>query len=487
MKKHALLVLLLLATLVVVSTQLFVSNSNSKDKYSAAGDLETSYSVDPLFREFYQQLGGEAILGPAINQMKWDGHLRIQFVEAGKLVYDPQSRPSYTLAPLGLDFGYAEPPVSHPGVPEALFVNGHTVYTEFIPLLQALGGLDVVGSPLTEMRYNPEKNRLEQHFENLGFYKSLNPTNSPVRLLAYGVLSCNFSCRYSARTNAVIKTKSSLAEPFATLVDRLGNSFTGEVLVSERQAADGFIEIIFENIVLFANPEIPGRAYARPIVAQIGFVPQALVERLPTTDDSLIMFFPIEGSKGHNIPTVIYDYIAQHGGLDVTGYPVSEIFLLEEGMYRQCFTNLCLDYVVSAEIGTKVRPAALGAYYKAYIQNTNYSAARVEIPQTIQNARILVWDDYSVVAPGQSQTIYISVLDGTNPVAGAVATLTVTQPDGTQSIYRLPPTGADGQAQITIPGALAITGSLIYYQVCLDNPAGGQVCAHEDYLIWAYP
>ena len=60
-------------------------------------------TVDPTFREFYELLGGEQILGPAISIMYEERGKKLQFTTGALMMYDPQAPESehFKLAPLG--------------------------------------------------------------------------------------------------------------------------------------------------------------------------------------------------------------------------------------------------------------------------------------------------------------------------------------------------------------------------------------------------
>ena len=72
--------------------------------------------VDPLFREFYDQIGGLEVLGPAISaRFSYEG-LDCQFTTAALMVHDPQGvdLQRFRLAPIGLQMNMIEPPVAPP-------------------------------------------------------------------------------------------------------------------------------------------------------------------------------------------------------------------------------------------------------------------------------------------------------------------------------------------------------------------------------------
>lgn len=99
------------------------------------------YEIDPLFREIYLFLGGPEVLGPAISPAKSYGNITAQYLETSKMVYDPDAPiiQKFYLASLGKELGYYEPAVPAPSDPEILYVDGHTIFSDFLPLYEKLG------------------------------------------------------------------------------------------------------------------------------------------------------------------------------------------------------------------------------------------------------------------------------------------------------------------------------------------------------------
>ncbi len=150
------------------------------------------YSVDPVFREFYNVLGGQPVLGNAISRVGEKDGITYQYTMAGKMTFDPQ-RPAaqrFELAPLGIELG-----IGDPGATKV------EVDISFQALYDQLKGNAFVGKPLTNLIFNEEKDRSEQYFENLGFYQGPD-TDGDVYLLPYGAWACGEECRSSLPLNA---------------------------------------------------------------------------------------------------------------------------------------------------------------------------------------------------------------------------------------------------------------------------------------------
>ena len=439
-----------------------------------------TYPVAPQFRELYAYLGGNATLGPAISDVILNGNLSMQYTEKALMVYDPYapSDRQHYLAPLGKEFGFLDPPVPMPQAGGPLYVDGHIVYADFVSLYEELGGVRYAGKPLTEVRYNPDENRLEQHFENVGIYQSLINSIGEPELLYYGVEACGYQCRRKVPSDGAAQPiENALPEPFASTVGRLGQTFVGEYLFGPYEAEDGNQEVIFGNLVLYALPDDPNRAYARPISKLVGYEERPLVESL---DSQLVYFFRIEGDLGHNIPILFYDYIAQHGGIDVSGYPITEIFPYQDNIYRQCFENLCLDSDPNAAEGQQVHLVNLGSIYKTLFINPSPQAT--EEPGS--KVQIQLWEESPLIDSDHVQTIHATIIKDGMPVEKVVPDIELTLPDDTRSVYVFPPTNSGGAASLSVPAIKAPNGALITYEVCVKDGDAGETCVEDSYIIW---
>lgn len=468
------LILLWLATLMFTSGCGYIQSLFGIDDAS-----QGKYVVDPQFEEFYQRLGGTETLGPAITPLYWEEFVKKQYVEAGLMVFDPLAVPNYSLAPLGQELGYSELGEDSANSPEGY--SPYSVYEGFLTLYIQLGGEEVVGKPLSDVQFDAQKKRLEQPFENLGFFQLIEDDNTNVQLLAYGSIACDYNCPYSAPESAIIERESNLPEPFLSAVKYLGQPFAGNVLAGPHTAEDGNTEVIFENLVLYTDPNNPAKVVTRPIVEFIGFTPHAPVDRLET---DLVIFFIVEGNLGYNIPLIFSEFLAEHGGLSIAGYPISELFKLEENVFRQCFTNLCLDYYQLREDSQKVVVSPLGSIYKAYTVRTDSDPRIMLVPEAPTELQLRIWEENAFITSQDQQVVYVSVYQDGVPVMGVEPMLTLTLPQGGQSVFRFPATDINGTTYITIPPVLATNGTLVFYDICVEHGQSGIACENDNFLIW---
>lgn len=447
-----------------------------------------TFSVDPLLREFYASLGGEDLLGPAITALFSLDNLQCQYTQNVLMCFDPltQGIQRFSLYPLGRTFDIGEPasPVSL-GTEE----NDFPIYEEFTTLYQRLYGAQYVGKPLTPPRFNPNKNRIEQYFENVGFYRNLDDPQGEVYLLSYGVYACSTDCRFSPPASAiVIRNVVEMEQPFLPRLVRLGGlKVFGLPLTHPYLAADGFREQVYENVVLYAPPDNPNAVRLRP-VARLNSMPvgQPMPRRYSETDG--VVFYPVEGENGFHIPLVFDQFIASHGGIEISGIPLSDPYQIGENLYRQCFENYCLDYDNRPEATERVRMAALGREYLKISGLQAPQAAPFEI--TAETVQMVVNAAKPRLTAEEAQQFEVLLLRAHDqqPLSSVEATLTLTLPDGRQALYYLPPTDGQGHSLLRIaPLQPALpNGSVVAYRVCLNVPAEQPICKADSYLIWNY-
>ncbi|MFZ6020350.1 MAG: hypothetical protein ACOYXO_12145 [Chloroflexota bacterium] len=447
-----------------------------------------TFSVDPLLREFYASLGGEDLLGPAITALFSLDNLQCQYTQNVLMCFDPlaQGIQRFSLYPLGRTFDLGEPASAVSTVGDE---NDYPVYEEFTALYQRLYGAQYAGEPLTPPRFNPNKNRIEQYFENVGFYRNLDDPQGEVYLLSYGVYACSADCRFSPPSSAiVIRNVVEMEQPFLPRLVRLGGlKVFGLPLTHPYLAADGFREQVYENVVLYAPPDNPNAVRLRPLARLAGMpVGQPMPRRYSEADG--VVFFPLEGENGFHIPLVFDRFIASHGGIEISGVPLSEPYPIGENLYRQCFENYCLDYDNRPDATERVRMAALGREYLKINGLQAPQAAPFEMTaETVQMVVSAANPRLTAEEPQQFEVLLLRVYDQ-QPLSSVEATLTLTLPDGRQALYYFPPTDGQGRSLLRIaPLQPALpNGSVVAYRVCLNIPAGHPICKADSYLIWNY-
>jgi len=439
--------------------------------------IEGAFPIDPLFEQFYNRLGGESTLGPAISPIFEHQRAFYQYTVSALLVYDPkpEAGENLRLAPLGRDMGIAELPDSTAGADDT---STHPIDKKIQPLYQKLGGESVIGAALTGVHKNQEKNRNEQYFENLGFYWVEEEAQAEVGLLAYGAWKCDRHCRHETPLNGSLSLPNRSAAPFVHQVAEHGLDFTGFALTPPYLNADGSLEQIYENLVMQISPSAPETVLLLPLPVKLG-VPRDVLQ--PPEPGGEMYFFQVQDGLGYNVPEYFRDYIRWHGGLDYIGQPITQLIEVNGEVYRQCFQNLCLRALRSARGEMNVSPEALGIQYRDVFYQP---ATLATSDEQSQDLTIQLWEGYPMVSPEQEQEIGLAAFSSGAPLANIVPELDLLLPDGTRIHQLMPPTDEKGESQIVVDPLNVENGSLIPYKVCINTPKGQRFCLMDSYLIW---
>ena len=415
----------------------------------------SSGGIDPRFREFYDLYGGKDTLGLRISPKFTHGGLEYQYTAAALMAFNPSAERSrqYYFASIGVELGIAEPPTD-PGAP-----GGHKIYEGFMAAYERMGGSKLVGLPLTEVRYNEERGGIEQYFENLGFYQLESDPNR-VRLIHYGAWMCADVCDFDSDSASIVILSSVAEAPFARTVARLDPSFTGKPLTEPYIALDGGVEQIFENVVVVESPGMPGGIALRPITAMLGV--------------------PVQPDAQFDVPAYFKELINQNSGFELSGQAVTEYARQSDEVYRQCFTNLCLDYFPNKAEELQVRSTPLGYLYKnRYYQE---GSGVKPTPADSQSITLKISKGYALVAPNQSQIITVIVYDGHQPYGNVQPLLSLMLPGGETRSYNFSPTQSNGRSSLHLDPISAAHGTRVDYRVCVR-----QVCLDDHFLIWGDP
>jgi len=439
-----------------------------------------THLIDPIFLQFFEQLGGEETLGPGITPIFEKDGVLYQYTDRALLMYDRHlpKEMRFRLAPLGRDLGIFELPPGDGSVEPGTTINGYPIFDYFLPLYNRLGGERVVGKPLTAVHKNIEKNRYEQHFENLGFYWIADEPAEAVSLLSYGAWRCDQRCRHSPPENSRIQTPARKVMPFLKEVAWLGLDFTGYARSEPTIMPDGSLEQVYDNVVLVINPEYPDKVYLLPLAERLGKADPSLQ---PPSGDANSFFYPVQDGLGFNVPPYFMSYIQQHGGMDYIGPPISSLAQPETSRYQQCFKNLCLQAILLEDGNYEVQPVPLGIEYPLSAGQPQNLPLTTAEPVDIA---IQVWEEKPLVSPGQEQVIGVVVYGNNQPLAGVEPELDLSPPDGNLMSYTMPPTDNDGESQIRIEPLDGKNGTLIPYKVCVTTPTAQKFCVLDSYLIW---
>lgn len=443
-----------------------------------------TFLVDKTFSSFYNLLGGEDIIGPAISPLFQYNQLQCQYTENVLMCFNPEAAAidQYALYSLGGLMNVHDAPLTASPPASERVVNGYIIYSDFVTLYDKLYGARYVGKPLTQARPNYTLQRTEQFFDNVGFYHLFSDPPGEVHLLAYGTYACSTGCTYQGSAESqVVLDSSSIQQPFLNALTQMGGiPDFGKPLADPVTASDGNLEQVYQNVAVYAPADHPDSAKLRPLPVILG---------MPTTqpgpqiynESNGVIFIAVQGSLGYHVPIVFKDFIDRHGGLSISGNPISEAMDAGNGIFRQCFQNYCLDYQSGS-----VKMAALGEKYLSYTPGQQVSP---EFAFSAATVTIQLSEELPRIRADANQQIDLTVLSTQDqqPIPNVEAYVVVTYPDGTQYNAHFPPTQANGFTSLIVPAKPETpNGSIIPYKVCLNVPSDTPICASESYLIWDY-
>jgi len=435
-----------------------------------------TYKIDPLFLPFYNQLGGQETLGLGISPIFRDGDKIYQYTSAALLMYDSEAPEGQrvSLAPLGRDLGIYEQPVGNVLETGGRLESGYKIFDKFLPLFDQLGGTAVAGQPLTEWHFNPNTNRYEQYFENLGFYWLGGADEDDVHLLSYGAWKCASHCEQVMEATSRVSAPSVSLPAVVRTAAQLGLDFTGfarniPIIV------DGQIHVIYDNVVFLLDQLEPNTVKLLALPEAVGYVREDPAAPSPAPD---MDFYPTQENLGYNIPHSFIDYIQRHGGFDFVGQPITYVSRPDPQTLQQCFVGLCLQgrLLESGEVDVRVMP--LGVKYSAV-------DTRPEIPAwNSRELTVQIWESYPMISPGQEQEIGVAVLSGGLPVENVETELTLRMPSGDDQSYLLPATDENGETSMLLPALQAENGTLIPYKACVQIQSQPRFCVVDSFLVW---
>lgn len=451
----------------------------------ASFTIEGTYPIAAVFEDFYAKLGGEEILGPPISGVFNRGEVQYQYAVNALLVFNPGFPYSqrYQLASIALEWDIEEPPEIQPDDLSVPYINGHQVWDEIRPFYKDVGGF-LIGLPLTGVKFNSEKNRYEQYFTNVGFYRNASDEPGSVHLMPYGDWFCANKCSYAMQDAIVIidpdnQSITDIERLFFESARRLGNEFTGPPISRTIMASDGNYEKAFKNIVFYTLPEDRSMVYLRPLPLLLGISPDTPV---PPSGQPGMYFYQAQDELGYNVPQYFLDYITLHGSMELSGPPITHLQIKNKGIPWQCFTNYCLEYHADFPEAMRVQTVSMG---NEYIEKA--PVIKPKMTEPVSSISLHAWERYPLMPSGQLQEIWMTIHENGVPLAGMEFSLTVTLPHGIQRTYYLPPTDSDGQTSILLDSIEAANGSSILYQACVVAVLDRPVCDQGMFLIWDNP
>ena len=408
------------------------------------------------FDYFYQAHGGEDVLGEPVGKMiTVDAVLSARCYVGGCLQRHAAREIGgrVTLSPLPEEKRPLEVPASTKSDDSGILFleTGQYVQGELLRYFQLHGGVRFFGYPLSSARTIGE-HQLVQHFERaiLIWDNSLPPEQSvylePVGHTIYANLIVEIESGIKAKNEA--NRESALADTsIAALVQAHGGHVVfGKPIGQPVEAKDGFIEQVFTNAVLVADPDEPGGARLRPLgILGYGRTDPAQ----PPSDVPGAAYFP---STGHSVLAAFKTYYDLHGGENIFGAPITEAFV-ENGALTQYFENLALVWRQDAYGHgiPGVTPKELGVAYAQAMTYTMTTQPAAAAEHRHTGFAIHVWATLPFALPQDRQNINVLVVDLQSlPIAGVTASLELNTSQGASRMM-LPATGSDGRTSISFP------------------------------------
>jgi len=469
------------ARVLVASVILAVGSSACRPSPASLepGDAENPIALE--FSAFWEEAGGLATFGPPLEPAGRRGGVLTQTFLAVQLTYHPDDRDQpIRLAPLGVELGLAEPatpPIdgqSGQYFPE----TGHTLYTGFAPLFGALGGLKVVGAPVSEVRF--QSGRITQYFENLAMVRPENASPSDVRLLPLGLAFQPGESAFGIEVDQVVLPGVVRERPFAQALERHGGeAVLGQPLSDPFVAEDGDLEQVYERAVVHAERAGSRAVHFRPA----GLEFWSLTPPVPESREVGAVYVK---DTGHNILYAFADFYREHDGAALLGDPLEEVRVEGTGL-AQRFENgeLVYRYDLPPELAVQLAP--IGQRYLTAHPTPSPSVASqptatvtAEAPRTSSSGaaiRLEVSLARSVVHPDGAQQISVRVTssDG-KPIEGIRPRLAWygVRSTGTQL---MPASGREGRTSLplTINGARPFEIITLVVNVQRDADKGSAV------------
>lgn len=449
-------------------------------------------AIDPVLREYYQDLGGEETMGVPISQTFKQDSSTCQYVMNGEICYDPfaTNNKRFYLYPIGNHLpNIAEPAEPVPNPESGLIVNGYLVPVQFVAEYNRFGGPEGFGMPLTNPHNEYGKQQLIQYFEKGGFYHRFKDKEDAIYLLPYGVYACGPHCSLQPSlqpsSSAIIRSTDTLE---AMLIPVGWEEIIGNPLTEVKLNELGEKEQVFETVVVTVPVDDPKMKRFRAITRLLDMHTVPASPRDP--NQAGVVFHATDGELGYHVPLMFEEFIASHGGMELSGLPIADTirYSSEGDVIRQCFENYCLDFHPEASPELQIRVATLGT---RYVEKSGHRPKVTSSPPPNQpKYTILVEESKSEIANTEPQQIKANLYDTVSKTmqSGVKLELFITHPDRKQFVYTMPPTGTDGWTSLTIAAMPEIqSGTVMKYEVCLEGIEEQPTCKSDSFLVWNSP
>ena len=503
---------------------LFTAACGPEENFS--GDSpDPSYTGDPLFQSYYDSLGGQQTFGAFISGLIQKDGLDCQYTENALLCHDPQEKTTrgFTLYPLGRELQIADIQDAQRKPSDAAQTNnGFWVYTPFVEAAQKFGA----GQPLSRYHHDYENQQTQQWFETVGFYTRFDDPKQQVYLLPYGRMACKADCGPGTLVPDLAIPQQRFSNPIVEKLDRLQNArVLGRQLTDMYQAPDGYQQVVFENAVVFLDPA-SNQIALRPLSQLLNLYSDLPGPQKHNRKDGMV-FYPLSNGRGFHVPVDFDNFLNQTiSGQDLAGNPVSGVYTVSETIARQNFENVSVEYHRDSPAEYRVRLAPIG---RQYLEKFGQPAAPsqppapqpeaeppaepelepqpAEPPQEIPQAPVpqepefaepseggasgqlgFVYRSADEIQEGADFKVYLLVFDNMDlrPAKGVRARIELNVLGKTSTYeYKFQATNSYGWAAVVVPPLPdAVDSNVVNYKICVEAPAGGNICEENSFLVW---
>ncbi|MFB0545596.1 MAG: hypothetical protein ACETWB_01680 [Anaerolineae bacterium] len=262
--------------------------------------------------------------------------------------------------------------------------------------------------------------------------------------------------------------------------------------LTEEFIKDGVRVQCFQKVRMEWHPQNP-----KPYQVELGLLGELLGYRqppipsseIPPADDPLRRYYP---ETGHTVSFAFLKYFDEHGGLDIFGYPITEL-LVEQGIIVQYFQRAGMEWHED-DPSSPVQLTPLGELYiqkigldPSLLEPVQIQAMPTSTPLTTPQREapelnIMASVKYAITGRGSDeQIVYVYVTDeeGQN-VEGVEVRLIARYPTEDRH-FAPPPTDAHGYTQHTFPIGDPLPG----YIIVIDAIASyeGQAAATQTFFL----
>lgn len=232
-------------------------------------------------------------------------------------------------------------------------------------------------------------------------------------------------------------------------------------------------------------------ANAAPYQVQLGLLGEDLGQRtapvpvgqIPAPSNPNCQYFT---ETSHSLCYKFLDYWRANGGLDLFGYPISELAIEDSGLIVQNFQRARMEWHPEKPAGQTIQLTNLGEMHfdfaslpRALKAPRVDSASFGQVTELHARASVLV----PVAGGATTQTGYVYVTDQFGqPLKGASVTMIVRHADGDRA-FTLPTTGASGVTFQDFEAGSATAGQIIPLKFIVVYP-GLNTETRTSYMVW---